>query len=141
MIKVKEYRDLCEKIKDATGIKGYVLSSTEEQATKKLHDAAGIRLVAVYPSYGFQGDEDAFKSTHELLLFIIVRQKDGSSEETEINQYADTQEALIKLKEFLFGEDGSYCKLFPNIDVNSVVIDPEYNIFGGYIGWSMKLVC
>jgi len=118
-----------------------VLSSTEDQATKKLRDATGIRLVAVYPSYGFNGDEDSYKSTHELLLFIIVRQKDGSSEETEINQYADTQDAIIKMKEFLFGEDGNSCKLLPNIDVNSVVIDPEYNIFGGYIGWSMKLVC
>lgn len=144
MIKVKEFNQICQQIKEATGIEGYVISSTEEQGTKKLHDKDGVRLVAVYPSYGFDGIEDNYKSTHEMLFFMVVRQIEGSDNDQELDQYADTQEAIIKLKQFLFGEDGhsgNYCKLFPNLQINSVTIDPEYNIFGGYIGWSMKLVC
>lgn len=141
MIRVKAYNEICKQIVQVTGIDGYILSSTEEQGTRKLKDAAGIQLVAVYPSYGFDGDEDSHKSTHELLFFMITRQHDGQSEEDEHQQYTDTQEAIIKLKEFFFGEDGGYCKLFPNVEANSMIIDPEYNIFGGYLGWSMKLVC
>lgn len=141
MIRVKAYNEICKQIVQVTGIDGYILSSTEEQGTRKLKDAAGVQLVAVYPSYGFEGDEDSYKSTHEMLFFMITRQRDGQSEESELEQYASTQDAMIKLKEFLFGENSSYCKLFPNVDASTVTIDPEYNIFGGYIGWSIKLVC
>ena len=141
MITVKQYKEICDQIVDAIEIDGHVLASSEEQSMKKLKDKDGIRLVAVYPSYHFDGSTDAYKDMHEILFFMVTRQIEGADDETELKQYNDSQEALIRLKEYLFGEDNNYCRLFPYLDISSVLIDPEYNIFGGYIGWSMKFVC
>ena len=141
MITVRKYKEICDQIVDSIEIDGNVIASTEEQSMKKLQDKDGIRLVAVYPSYHFDGATDSYKDLHEILFFIVTRQIEGSDDETEIQQYSDTQDALIRLKDYLFGEDNQYCRLFPNLDWGSVLIDPEYNIFGGYIGWSMKFVC
>lgn len=141
MITVKKYKEICDQIVQAIDIDGHVIASTEEQGMKKLKDKDGIRLVAVYPSYHFDGEQDSYKDLHEILFFMVTRQREGADDETELLQYSDAQEALIRLKEYLFGEDSQYCVLFPNLDISSVLIDPEYNIFGGYIGWSMKFIC
>jgi len=144
MIFVTEFDQLCQDIVNAIDIKGYVLCSTEEQGMKKLKDKSGIQLVAVYPNYSFDGQIDTYKDNHEMLFFTVIRQSEGASDTVELRQYYDTQQAMIKLKQYLFGEDNgpnNFCRKFPNIDVSSVMIDPEYNIFGGYIGWSIKLVC
>lgn len=144
MIRVKQFDQICQQIKVATEIDGYKICSTEEQGMKKLYDSPGIRLVAVYPSHSFDGTEDNYVPTHEMLFYMVTKQKEGEDEETELNQYTETQDAIIKLKEFLFGENNqshNHCKLFPNLVISSVIIDPEYNIFGGFLGWSLKLVC
>lgn len=141
MITVKKYNDICKQIVDVIEVDGYVLASSEEQGMKKLKDKDGIRLVAVYPSYHFDGEPDTYKDMHEMLFYVVTRQIEGSDDDTELQQYSDAQEALLRLKEYLFGEDSQFCHLFPNLDIGSVLIDPEYNIFGGYIGWSMKFVC
>ncbi len=142
MIRVKKFDEICQNIVQDIGIKGYVICSTDEQGMKKLKDKAGVFLVAVYPNYSFSGEEDSYKDSHELLYYMVLRQIEGSSNETEINQYEETQEAIIKLKEYLFGErnaGNNFCKMFPDLNINSVNIIPEYNIFGGYLGWSMAL--
>ncbi|MGJ1419989.1 hypothetical protein ACR79T_10210 [Sphingobacterium spiritivorum] len=140
MIKIREYNQHCINIADAIGLEGYIVASTEDQAMKKLQDKAGVWMVAVYPSYSFEGSStDSYKPLHDVLFFIATKQEEGSSNETELNQYADTQEKMIQLRDYLFGAGDHNCITFPNVDVSSVMIEPEYNIFGGYIGWSIKL--
>lgn len=142
MIRVKKFDDLCKTIVSNLEIDGYVICSTDEQGTKKLKDKPGINLVAVYPNYSFSGEADAYRDLHELLFYMVTRQKEGSSNETEISQYESTQDSIIKLKEFLFAEnnyENNLCQMFPNIHISSVNIIPEYNIFGGYLGWSLAL--
>ena len=144
MITVKKYKEICDQIVEAINIDGHIITSSEAQGMEKLYDKDGIRLVAVYPSYHFAGDPDAYKDLHEILFFIITRKTEGADEETDLQQYSDTQDAIIRLKEYLFNEDdygNTHCPQFPNADISSVLIDPEYNIFGGYNGWSMKFVC
>lgn len=142
MINVNQFNQLCADIVPAIGIKGYVMASTYEQGTKKLKDKAGLILVGVYPAYHFEGNVDASCTVNEMLLYIVTRQIEGGSDDQEIKQYADTLEAMIKLKDYLFGKkENSYCQRFPHIDAESLQIDPEYNIFGGYIGYSIKFTC
>lgn len=142
MIRVNKFNHICQEIVQAINIDGYKITSTEEQTTKKLQDSPGIQLIAVYPSYTFEGDVDTYRVQHELLFFIVLRPAEGADYNTELDEYRQTQDAMIRLKEYLFGEDtDNFCKLFPHIDVHSVLIDPEYNIFGGYNGWSMKVSC
>ena len=142
MINVNQFNQLCADIVPAIGIKGYVMASTYEQGTKKLKDKAGLILVGVYPAYHFEGNVDASSTVNEMLLYIVTRQIEGGSDDQEIKQYADTLEAMIKLKDYLFGKkENSYCQRFPHIDSESLQIDPEYNIFGGYIGYSIKFTC
>lgn len=144
MIGVKKYDQMCQDIIQAIPeFKGYVITSTEEQTTKKIKDRPGIQLVAIYPAYRFIGDQDSYRVEHDILFFVILKPKEGAKYEVELQENADTQDALIKLKKFLFGEgdDLRRCKLLPHLNVNSVIIDPEYNIFGGFSGWSIKLTC
>ncbi len=142
MIRVKKFDEICNDIVQDISIKGYVLCSSEEQGMKKLKDKPGIQLVAVYPIYSFSGEEDSYKDNHQLLFYMVTRQVEGASNEKEISQYEESQEAIIKLKEYLFGEriaGNNFCKMFPELNINSVNIIPEYNIFGGYLGWSLAL--
>lgn len=143
MIRVHKLKEICETIVERVGLDGYIMASSEEQSTKKLSDAPGLRLVAVYPAHYFDGSADTYTDKHEALFFIVTRQDEGASEEKEVQQYADTQDAIIRLKQYIFGEDQStgYCQPFPHLEVESVTIDPEYNMFGGYIGWSIKFIC
>jgi|SRR5690606_1238780 len=142
MIGIKEFNGICQDIVEQIGIKGHVICSTEEQGAKKLKDKADIWLVAVYPNYSFDGDPDSYQDRHEMMFLVVTRQMEGKSDEFELDQYVNTQQAMVKLKEYLFGEGDQIdelCKLFPNLKVNAVAIEPEYNIFGGYLGWSMIL--
>ncbi len=142
MITVKNYNEICQQIIAAIEIPGYVICSTEDQGLKKLKDKAGIRMVAVYPNYSFEGGQDSYKARHELLFFMVLKQNEGSTDQIELDQYSDTQDAMIRLKEYLFNEStesSTYCHLFPNLDIKTVNIIPEYNVFGGYLGWSMAL--
>lgn len=142
MITVKNYNEICQQIIAAIEISGYVICSTEDQGLKKLKDKAGIRMVAVYPNYSFEGGQDTYKARHELLFFIVLKQNEGSTDQVELDQYSDTQDAMIRLKEYLFNESTesiTYCHLFPGLDIKTVNIIPEYNVFGGYLGWSMAL--
>lgn len=141
IITVTAFNQICREIVPIIGVKGYVIASTEEQGKKKLKDKEGVRLVAVYPEYALAGEQDAAKTEHQLLFFTVVRESEGQSDEKELKQYQNTQDAIIKLKEYLLGEESSdlTCKLFPNAEITSVEIEPEYNIFGGYLGWSLKI--
>lgn len=142
MITVKEFKDLCTEIVPVIEIEGYVLASTYEQGSNKLKDKAGLRLVGVYPAYNMEGDSDSVLEKNEMLMFIVVRQKEGGTDEEEIEQYSATLDAMLRLKKYLTSNrTGTYCMIFPNIDVSSIQIDPEYNIFGGYLGYSIKFIC
>lgn len=142
MITVKEFKNICAEIVPVIEIEGYVLASTYEQGTNKLKDKAGLRLVGVYPAYNFSGDADSLLGKNEMLLYIVVRQKEGGTDEEEIEQYSATLDAMLRLKKYLTSNrTDTYCMIFPNIDVSSIQIDPEYNIFGGYLGYSIKFIC
>lgn len=142
MITVKELKQLCTNIVPAIAINGYVMASTYEQGMNKLKDKAGLILVGVYPAYNFDGNTDSDQARHEMLLFIVTHQKEGGTDEEEIEQYNATLEAMIRLKKYLLSNvEGHYCQLLPNIEVSSIQIDPEYNIFGGYLGYSIKFIC
>lgn len=142
IITVTEFDTICKEIVPTIGVEGYVIASTEEQGKRKLKDKQGVRLVAVYPDYTLAGEQDAARTEHQLLFFAVMRESEGQSDEKELKQYQDTQDAIIKLKEYLLGETDHEltCKLFPNAEVTSVEIEPEYNIFGGYLGWSLKIL-
>ena len=142
MITVKDFKQLCIDIVPSIGIDGYVMASTHEQGTKKLQDKAGLILVGVYPAYNFEGDTDSEMNNNEMLLYIVVRQIEGGTEDQEITQYSDTLEAMIRLKSYLYSNrTNTHCAIFPRIVVSSLQIDPEYNIFGGYLGYSIKFIC
>src|SRR5690606_28414521 len=65
-----------------------------------------------------------YKDNHEMIVFTAIRQREGASDTVELQQYYDTQQAMIKLKQYLFGEDNgpnNFCRKFPHIDVSSVM--------------------
>lgn len=140
MITVKDFNQLCKDIVSSTNIDGYVLVSTEEQAVNTLRDKEGIQLVAIYPTYSFSGSSaDSAKPGNEFMFFMVLKPKLGAGYDVELEEYSDTQEAIIKFKDFIFeGNSNSPCRNFPEVDVNSVFIDPEFNVFGGFNGWSIK---
>lgn len=140
MISVTQFNHFCSTIAPIIGVNGYVLASTEEQGKKKLKDKSGLQLVAVYPDYGFSGSQDTEKPMHGMLFFVVVREREAQSDLEELNQFQETQDCIMKLKDYISGaaEMTGDCKPFPNVIIDSILIEPEYNIFGGYLGWSLK---
>lgn len=138
MLRVNDYQVLCDALKSQLDLEGSIICSTEEQALRRLKDMTGIFLVAVIPSTDFRGKQDQYIEQNETLFYIVVKEARGQSVADELQQYQDTQDKIIQLKEYLFGDNSGYCLQFPRLDINSVEIDPEYNIFGGWLGWSIK---
>lgn len=107
---------------------------------RKLQDATGTILVGVIPSIEFSGTEDAYIANSACLFFFLKKERQGQSSDKELEQYAQTQDCLMKFKEWIFEDGKSLCKIFPNLKISSVSIDPEYNVFGKYLGWSIKFI-
>lgn len=137
-MKISEFIKICNQIKDVSGIDSVKIYAEEDQGMRKLQDATGTILVGVIPSVEFSGTEDAYIANSSCIFFFLQKERESQSSDKELEQYSQTQDCLIKFKEWILGDDKSLCKIFPKLQISSVSIDPEYNVFGKYLGWSIK---
>lgn len=139
MILLSQFEEIAEVFKNMLGLKEYFVTSTAEQTQNLLKDRSGTAIVCVIPSTFFEGpNADASKDTNESIVYIVQKERDGQAHAKQLQQYKETQALIIKIKDLLLGLDEDECKTFPFIEIRSMMIDPEYNIFGGWIGWSIK---
>lgn len=139
MILLSQFEEIAESFKNMLGLKEYFVTSTAEQTQNLLKDRSGTAIVCVIPSTFFEGpNADASKDTNESIVYIVQKERDGQAHAKQLQQYKETQAHIIKIKDLLLGLDEDECKTFPFIEIRSMMIDPEYNIFGGWVGWSIK---
>jgi len=136
MITVEKFKNIAEAFVVKLGFKGCKVPATEEQTMNLLKDHSGSWLVAVLPTLASGGSNpDAPTKVNQTIFYIIEKEKDGTSHQKQLEQYQRLQKLCADILADLLGENEEDCKTFPNIVVNSIFVDPQYNIFGGWLGW------
>lgn len=116
---------------------GYVRVVTESQATAKLGDRRGIQLVAVLPSYGRTGTALTPRRTQTALFWIVEKAVPDNTDSKELDQQQRTQDLVRKLEAKIMDEQENGCSDWNRLEIDSIDINPEQNIFGGWNGWYM----
>lgn len=115
----------------------YILVAQDNHAVNKLKDRQGIQLVAVIPSSSMGGSSTAHYDVQSTLFFVLAKASSGLTAEEELTMYEATQEAVLALREALTEDHTDGCGNWPRLQVDSLTIEPEYNAFGGWLGWSL----
>ncbi|WP_288370324.1 hypothetical protein [uncultured Algoriphagus sp.] len=128
-----------ELIAEIPAIKGYARVVDDNQATKKLASRQGIQLVTVLPSYSAEGIAGRKADSWTTLFWVIEKGDPSQSEARELDQYRRCEEAIHQLKDLIIESEENGCSLFWRLEIASIVIEPEYNAFGGWNGYFMTL--
>ena len=120
-------------------IKGYVRVVDDQQATKKLTDRRGIQLVAVLPTYSANGTAGMKSDAYNTLFWVIEKGDPGQTEAKELEQYKRCEDAVHALKNALIESQEDGCGPFWRLEIASIIIEPEYNAFGGWNGYFITL--
>jgi hypothetical protein len=141
MIKVKEYKATIDAYKTAIpGINHIVYVTQENQAINRVKDRRGVTLVVVLPSTDTSGKLGRQVDDTSCLFFIVEKCPPSLTEAQEFDLYERTQDITNALRHAIVDSAESGCSIFYRLSPDSIHIDPEYNIFGGFAGWSMVLV-
>lgn len=117
----------------------YIRVVTEEQTTARLHDRAGPCLVVTLPSFQQTGSSTNPAGEHAIILWIVEKPASDADEQEERDQYERLQTLIIGVKEFIRERQENGCSIWWRLQISSISVDPEYNIFGGFNGWVMAL--
>jgi hypothetical protein len=140
MITIAELDTEMNAIREAfPAIEHYIRVVTEDQATARLHDRAGPCLVVTLPSFQQTGDAANPSGQHAILLWIVEKPDSDATEQEERDQYARLQTLIVTVKEYIRERQETGCSIWWRLNISSINIDPEYNVFGGFNGWMMAL--
>lgn len=139
-MKIQEYEDLCKKLKQISGADGYVRCAHDGHAVSRLYDLSGLQLACVMPQIGFDGATDTYTRRATFIIYALLKNDDGQSMDDELTQYIRTEDAIHKIFIYLTeGENNQGCPPFPLINIKGITIDPEFNEFGGWNGYSITV--
>lgn len=130
---------LQELLADIPAIKGYVRAVDDNQATKKLTDRRGIQLVAVLPSFSAMGRPGMVSEAWNTLFWVVEKGDPSQTEAKELDQYRRCEEAIHALKNALIESQEDGCGPWWRLEISSIVIEPDYNAFGGWNGYFMTV--
>lgn len=141
MIPIREYHTICQGFVDTIeGLEELHLVADDNQATKKLGSKTGIHLVAVIPSAERSGQPGRSIDNNVALFFVVQKPKASAKNEEELTLYENTQEIIQAISQLILERQENGCTVFFRLEPASIHIDPQYNIFGGFSGWSMNFV-
>jgi len=142
MIGIREFNSICKKwVDDIEGLDGHYLVAQDNHAVNSLRDDRSIRLVAVIPSATASGsDPSSIKDEHSILLFVINKGWTDQTTAEELDQYEKTQQIILEVRQNILESFEDGCGPFWRLSSDNISIDPEFNIFGGWNGWSMSLL-
>lgn len=139
MLLVSQFNQICLDIMSSVSseIKEHILCATDDQAVNKLKDKYGPVLVAVYPSLDVSGRPGMSADDESTIFFIVEKFDTSQSEEKEQLAFERTQKIILAIKDYIIDQQASGCNTFFRLKPESMAIVPEYNVFGGFIGWSL----
>lgn len=110
----------------------------EGQLITLLKDQSGIILCGNVP--GAELTKNTFiESEAQCILYILEKSpKDRQGSDWEFDRFAVMQHLMSKLCEILLGQD-AFTMLCQSgtMAVDHLNVEPEYNIYGGFNGWSV----
>lgn len=140
MISVLDYKMLCRVIIDAVQIPDLdeiVTVVHEDHLKRKLQNRRGTVLALIYPSNDSWGVEDNTGNTDTALIYILQYfDKIDTDEDVELEKYLLLQKYIARFREELI-EGAKTTIVLRNLDMESIHIEPEWNVAGGYMGYSM----
>lgn len=141
MIPIRSFHTICQQlVADIAGLDHFHLVAEDNQAVKKLKDDDGIILVAVIPSADGTGTSTANIENHTTFLFVVSKPGNDDTPDEELDLYEKTQQITEQVKKKIIAMQEDGCTDFFRLEPSSITIDPEFNIFGGFLGWSLSLV-
>lgn len=115
-----------------------VAAMNEGQLITLLKDLSGILLCGNVP--GAELTKGTYiESEAQCILYILEKSpKDRQGADWEFDRFAVTQHLMSKLCEILMGRD-AFMMLCESgqMSVDHLNVEPEYNIYGGFNGWSV----
>tara|TARA_R110002020_G_scaffold475112_1_gene708631 strand:+ start:21343 stop:21771 length:429 start_codon:yes stop_codon:yes gene_type:complete len=117
----------------------YYQAVDDEHVSRKLHDAVGMNFVVALPTYGGLGQSDTPNEQHAIMIWVVEKPGVDYTDQDERDQYARMQDQIVSIKEYIRESQEDGCSLWWKLDIDSIVIEPEYNIWGGFNGWFMQL--
>lgn len=115
-----------------------VAAVEENQLVTLLKDKQGIILCGNIPGSRLVATSP-ISSEGDCVLFILEKSpKDRQGTDWEFQRYAIMQQLMSKLCEILMGQDAfqMLCQSGA-MRVDTLDVGPEYNIYGGFNGWSV----
>lgn len=116
-----------------------VAAMEEGQLVTLLKDRQGIVVCGNVPGSTLTYRGGHVDSEAQCVIFILEKSpKDRQGTDWEFTRYALMQELMSKLCEILLGKDvfDLLCQS-GRMRVEELTVEPEYNIYGGYNGWSV----
>lgn len=141
MIPIKTYENYGEGFLALNGIDSFCMVVSEKHLVKKLPKHDGIVMALVYPSFDSISTGSIDNDGKEImgLLFVLKKVAPGNEDEVEeLDTYAYLQTSLLSVENKLKEDYQNGHEVMQNLVVDSLHIDPEYQVFGGYNGWSMS---
>lgn len=138
MIGIREYAIYMQQVVDEIpALKEMIMVAEDNHAINRLKDKPGMILAAVIPNS--QGTGDVGMSSHRQTgyLFVIEKRSNDATQQKEIDQYGRTQDAMLAVRSKIEEDAENGCSPFTRLEISSIGIEPEFNIFGGWNGWSM----
>ncbi len=117
---------------------GVVAAMNEGQLITLLKDRSGILLCGNVPGAELTR-KSYIESEAQCILYILEKSpKDRQGTDWEFGRFAVLQHLMSKLCEILLGADAfSMLCESGKMTVDSLNVEPEYNIYGGFNGWSV----
>lgn len=138
MIRIDALRNYCNGLGVLICADKVLYVVREDHLQRKLAGVAGLFLCVVLPSAQSTGGADAVVDVNTVLLYVLRNHvKADSTDESELVDYAAMQDlaSLIKLR--IIADADVQTPPMTFLDRRSIAIDPEWNIAGGYNGYSI----
>jgi hypothetical protein len=140
MISILDFDAAIEDIRSEFDIQEYVRAANDEHVTRRLKDRSGPVLVAALPTFQGRGDSTQPSGQHVTYLWILEKPGADDTEQDERDQYHRLQQLMNQIREYIQTKQEDGCSVWWRLQVESVMIDPEYNIWGGWNGWHMTFL-
>jgi hypothetical protein len=139
MIPIRDYSDYMQTVADAIpAISDFFLVVQDNHAMDRLKDKPGIYLLAVVPNAQGRGDVGSISFNNSAYLFVLEKRRTDATAAKELDQYERTQDIIMQIRERIESDAENGCNPFTRLQAGSIQIDPEYNAFAGWNGWSMQ---
>lgn len=138
MIRIDALRNYCNGLGVLISADKVLYVVREDHLQRKLAGAAGLFLCVVLPSAQTTGGADAVVDVNTVLLYVLRNHvKADSTDESELDDYAAMQYLASSIKLCIIADADAQTPPMAFLDRRSITIDPEWNVAGGYNGYSI----